>query len=174
MSGHSEPKPVKQLAGQVRKELIQRQLLAPVKIETARIDKVDHWKVVARAVGVKLDSGFPGHWRLNLSWTFTPVPAARDPEILESSVGLYGVGVPALGGVDDECCLVRYDVDNKRAGHSLGPLGPHLNVMQPGKLQDHVHYPLPGIAKIPWTLSDILDVLLSGRLVEDLRGRLNK
>lgn len=173
MSGHTEPKDVKQLAGQIRKELIQRQLATPVRVEIARIDKVDHWKVSARAVHVTLDPGFPGHWRLNLSWTFTPVPAAHSPQILESSAGLYCVGVPALGGGDEERCLVRYDVDNKRPGHSLGALGPHLNVTQPGKLSDRVHYPLPGLAQAPWSVSDVLDVLLSARLVEDLRDRLD-
>jgi hypothetical protein len=172
VSGHSEPKNVKQFAGVIRKELIQRRLRAPVRVVKKPIDKVDHWTVGARTVHVRLDPGFPGHWRLNLSWTFTPIPAANTPEILESSVGLYCVGVPALGGGDKERCLVRYDVDNKRPGHSLGPLGPHLNVIQPGKLSDRVHYPLPGLVKEAWSLSDVLDVLLSHRLVEDLRGRL--
>lgn len=173
MSGHAEPKNVKQLAGQIRKELIQRQLVAPVRVKMTRIDKVDHWQVAARGVHVTLDPAFPGRWRMNLSWTFTPVPAAHSPEILESSAGLYCVGVPALGGGDQERCLVRYDVDNKRPGHSLGPLGPHLNVAQPGKLADRVHYPLPGLAQAAWSVTDVLDVLLSDRLVEDLRDRLD-
>lgn len=108
-----------------------------------------------------------------MSWTFTPIPAAPIPEILESSVGLYCVGVPALGGGDKERCLVRYDVDNKLPGHNLGPLGPHLNVIQPGKLSDRVHYPLPGLTNVDWSVSEVLDVLLSDRLVEDLRGRLD-
>jgi hypothetical protein len=55
---------------------------------------------------------------------------------------------------------VRYDVDNKRPGHSLGPLGPHLNVAQPGKLADRVHYPLPGLAQMAWSVTEVLDVLL--------------
>jgi hypothetical protein len=173
VSGHAEPREVKQLAAQIRTELIKRQLIAPVRVESTRIDKVDHWKVAARGVHVKLDPGFPGRWRLNLSWTFAPVPAAPSPAILESSAGLYCVGVPALGGGEKERCLVRYDVDNKRPGHSLGPLGPHLNVTQPGKLADRVHYPLPGLALRAWSVSEVLDVLLSDRLVEDLRDRLD-
>jgi len=173
VSGHSEPKEVKQLAGTIAKELIRRKLTVPVRIDPIRIDKVDHWQVQARGVQVTLDPTFPGHWRLNLSWTFTPVPASRSPEILESSAGLYCVGVPALGGGEQERCLVRYDIDNKRPGHSLGPLGPHLNVTQPGKLGDSVHYPLPGLAHAAWSVTEVLDVLLSDRLVEDLRGRLD-
>jgi hypothetical protein len=173
VSGHAEPKEVKELAAQIHKELIRRRLIVPVSVKMKRIDKVDHWQVAARGVHVTLDPAFPGHWRLNLSWTFTPVPASRSPAILESSVGLYCVGVPALGGGDKEHCLVRYDVDNKRAGHSIGPLGPHLNVAQPGKLADRVHYPLPGLAQTAWSVTDVLDVLLSDRLVEDLRDRLD-
>lgn len=42
MSGHSGPKNVKQFAGQISKELIKRQLAAPVKVVPKPIDKVDH------------------------------------------------------------------------------------------------------------------------------------
>ena len=174
MSVGGEPRPVKRLAGQIRTELISRGLETPVRTRQKRIDKVDHWHVEARGVRVQLDPGFPGRWRLHLSWTFAPVPASEELPVLQSSAGLYAVGVPALGGTDDqERCLVRYDVDNARPGPHLEPLGPHLNVCQPGKLGDRVHYPLPGVGSGPWAVTDVLDVLLSERLVEDLRDRLD-
>jgi hypothetical protein len=173
MSGNGEPKEVKERVRLIRNELIRRSLPAPVRAERTRIDKVEHWKVEARKVRVTLDPAFPGQWLLNLSWTFTPVPAEQTPQLLESSLGLYCVGVPALGGGERERCLVRYDIDNKRSGHTFGPLGPHINVTQPGKLADRVHYPLPGLAQADWSVADVLDVLLSDRLAKDLRDRLD-
>jgi hypothetical protein len=173
MSRGGEPRPVKRLAAQIRAQLIRRQLETPVRARLKRIDKVDHWHVEARGVRVQLDPSFPGRWRLYLSWTFVPIPASDELAVLESSAGLYAVGVPALGGGEEERCLVRYDVDNARPGPHLAPLGPHLNVCQPGKLADRVHYALPGVARQPWGVADLLDVLLSNRLVEDLRDRLD-
>jgi hypothetical protein len=105
-------------------------------------------------------------------WTLTAIPGEDKLETLESSIGLYAVGVPMLGG-SDERCLVRYDTDNRRPGPHIGPLGPHLNVSQPGKLGDRVHYVLPGLAQPHWRLADVLDFLLSDRLVQDLTGRLS-
>lgn len=92
--------------------------------------------------------------------------------LLESTIGLYGIKVPALGGTEEEVCLVRYDTSLLEAGANLEPLGPHLNVHQPGSLKDKVHYKIPGLATPEWHVGEILDFLLSDRLVKDLTNRL--
>ena len=58
-------------------------------------------------------------------------------------------------------------------GATLAPLGAHINVFQPGRLEDKVHYALPGHAEHEWQLPDVLDFLMSDRLVRDLTGRLH-
>ena len=172
MTNKGTPKPVKELVRAIRRELIRRRLPTPVQARLKRIDKVDHWHVEARGVYVTLGNDFPGSWRINLSCTFATIPRSGAIQILESSAGLYAVGVPAFGRGGAERCLVRYDIDNKRPGVHLEALGPHLNVFQPGKLEDRIHYPIPGVDAAGWSFPSLLDVLLSERLIEDLRGRL--
>jgi hypothetical protein len=165
------PKPVKQLVREVTDALGARNLARPVNAEYRPADP--SWKVSARKIEVRLDSSFPGKWRLNMSWSLVPVPPDSDLVVQESSIGLYGAKVPALGGGEEEVCLVRYDTSHSDPGPTLEPLGAHINVFQPRQLEDKVHYKLPGLPEHDWPLGEVLDFLLSARLVEDLTNRLH-
>lgn len=171
-SKSSPPKPVKELIDTAKKALGARSLAQAVSAKWSPKERA--WKISARKIKVNLDSSFPGHWRINMEWKMVPVPPKGD-EILvvESTIGLYGIEVPALGGTEEEICLVRYDMSLAEAGPNLEPLGPHLNVHQPGKLQDKIHYKIPGLTRPEWQVAEILDFLLSDRLVDDLTDRLD-
>jgi hypothetical protein len=166
------PKAVKEIASKAKQALGQHNL--PAAVVCNYLPKEPAWTVSARKIAVRLDPSFPGHWRLNMGWTLVPVPPSRDAEMLvtESSIGLYGVKVPALGDGENEVCLVRYDTSLTAAGTTLEPLGAHLNVHQPGGLQDKIHYKIPGLFDHEWQVSEVLDFLLSERLVKDLTDRL--
>lgn len=166
-----QPKAVKELVRDVSAALGARNLTRPINAEYRPADP--SWKVSARKIRVSLDPSFPGQWRLNMGWTLVPVPPEGDLIVLESSIGLYGAKVPALGGGEDEVCLVRYDTSYSDPGATLEPLGAHINVFQPRRLEDKVHYKLPGLAEHDWPLSEVLDFLLSERLVQDLADRLH-
>lgn len=166
------PKRVKELAAEVRSALGSRNLARPVSCDI-RLSSDPSWEVSARKIEVRLDPDFPGHWRLNMGWTLVPIPPTKELVVLESSIGLYGAKVPVLGGGDEEVCLVRYDTSLSEAGPTLEPLGAHINVFQPGKLSDKVHYKLPGLHDHDWPLTEVLDFLLSPRLVHDLTDRLD-
>lgn len=161
----SEPPVVKRMMREVRKALASRSLVQPLSVQTVPRDHVDHWRISSKPILVTIDPTLEGAWILRMSWLFAPIPLG-DPEIVESSVGLYVHGAKRLGV--DEVCLVRYDIDNDAPGTGLAPLGPHLNVMQPGPLCDKVHYPVPGVDSAGWDVGSILDILLSGRLASDL------
>ena len=166
-----QPPAVKKLAAGVLSALGARNLSRPVR--AVYVPGVPCWKVAAEKIEVRLDPSFPGRWRLNMSWTMVPIPPSGDLVVQESSIGLYGAQVPALGGGGEEVCLVRYDTDLTEPGATLAPLGAHINVLQPGRLEDKVHYVLPGHADHEWRLPDVLDFLMSDRLVRDLTGRLH-
>ncbi|MEZ5077892.1 MAG: hypothetical protein R2725_10650 [Solirubrobacterales bacterium] len=167
----SAPKPVKELA-KIAKNALSARSLAPA-VVCKYSPREPAWKISARQIEVDLDSSFPGSWRVNMGWTMVPVPPRSDEMLVtESSIGLYGVEVPALGNTEEEVCLVRYDCSLIEAGSTLEPLGPHLNVHQPGDLRDSVHYKIPGLADHEWQVGEVLDFLLSDRLVKDLKGRL--
>jgi hypothetical protein len=167
----SAPKAVKEMAS-IAKRALNRHSLRPA-VVCKYSPKEPAWKISARQIAVDLDSSFPGTWRVNMSWTMVPVPPrGEEMLVLESSIGLYAVKVPALGNTDDEVCLVRYDSSLTEAGSTLEPLGPHLNVHQPGELEDNVHYKIPGLPDHQWQVGEVLDFLLSDRLVKDLTGRL--
>jgi hypothetical protein len=161
----SEPPVVKRMMRDARKALAARNLVQPLTIRTVPVDHVEHWKISSKHIPITVHNKLEGQWTLRMEWLFTPIPRG-DPELLQSSVGLYVQGVKQIGASD--VCLVRYDVDNKEPGTSLAPLGPHLNVMQPGPLCDKVHYPVPGVDGTGWDVGSILDILLSARLAGDL------
>lgn len=164
------PPEVKQLAADTRRALGARNLPRPVR--TVYVPGVPCWKVSAEKITVRLHDSFPGQWRLNMSWTLVPIPPTGELIVEKSSIGLSGAQVPALGGGDEEVCLVRYDTDLTEPGPALPPLGAHINVFQPRRLRDKVHYVLPGHSEHDWQLSDVLDFLLSDRFVRDLTDRL--
>jgi hypothetical protein len=168
----SQPKQVKEMVKSAKEALGTHQLQTAVVPQY--LPKERAWKISARNIEVKLDPSFPGHWRVNMSWTMVPVPPRNDSMLVtESSIGLYGIKVPALGGGEKEVCLVRYDISLTKQGSTLEPLGPHINVHQPGNLRDKIHYKIPGLPDHEWQVGEVLDFLLSGRLVEDLTGRLS-
>lgn len=159
-----EPDVVKHTIKDARQALERRQLPRPLWAEIKRPEQVEHWKIDSREIPVTIDKALEGMWTLEMEWLFTPVPGGGH-ELRESSVGLYVQGARGLG--PEKVCLVRYDVDNLASIHHP-PLGPHLNVVQPGPLRDKVHYPVPGVASAQWDVERILDVLLSARLAADL------
>jgi hypothetical protein len=168
----SAPKEVRALV-KIAKEALGAHQLRPA-VVTQYVQKDTAWKISARNIVVNLDASFPGHWRVNMGWTLVPVPpAGKSMLVTESSIGLYGVKVPALGGGDKEVCLVRYDLSLTEAGPTLEPLGAHINVHQPGSLRDKVHYKIPGLPHHEWQVREVLDFLLSDRLVKDLTNRLS-
>lgn len=168
----SPPKEVKALVKSAKEALGARQLRPAV--VSRYIPKERAWKISARNIDVSLDASFPGHWRVNMGWTMVPVPPRGDSMLMtESSIGLYGIKVPALGGGEKEVCLVRYDVSLTEEGSTLEPLGAHINVHQPGNLSDKIHYKIPGLAGHEWQVREVLDFLLSDRLASDLAGRLS-
>lgn len=173
MRASSPPSPpeVKKLAADTRRVLGARNLPRPVRC--VYVPGIPCWKVSAEKIEVRLHDSFPGHWRLNMSWMLVAIPPTGELTVQESSIGLYAAQVPALGGSDEEVCLVRYDTDLTEPGVALPPLGAHINVLQPRGLQDKVHYVLPGYSELDWRLSDVLDFLLSDRLVRDLTDRLH-
>lgn len=168
----SPPKPVKEMVKTAKEALGAHQLRTAV--VPLYLPKERAWKVRARNIAVKLDPSLPGHWRVNMGWTMVPLPPQEEEMLVtESSIGLYGVQVPALGGGEKEICLVRYDVSLTEQGPTLEPLGAHINVHQPGDLRDKIHYKIPGLSEREWQVGEVLDFLLSDRLVQDLTGRLS-
>lgn len=166
MSGkRGEPEVVKRTIKDAGQALIRRKLPRPLKHTIVRVDQVEHWKVSAKDIPITIDRALKGVWTLEMEWLFMPVPGGGH-EMRESSIGLYVQGAKGLGS--DRVCLVRYDVDNLAPNTHHPPLGPHLNVIQPGPLRDKVHYPVPGVASGQWDLQCVLDILLSARLAGDL------
>jgi hypothetical protein len=161
----SAPPAVRRMIKEAKDALASRNLEQPLSTQCRPVENVDHWKVSSKPIPVTIDSKLEGEWTLRMNWLFTPIPLG-EPEIVESSVGLYVRGAKRLGA--SEVCLVRYDVDNDAPGTGLAPLGPHLNVIQPGPLCDKVHYPVPGVDGAGWAIGIILDILLSDRLARDL------
>lgn len=68
---------------------------------------------------------------------------------------------------------MRYDISLTNQGSTLEPLGAHINVHQPRDLRDKIHYKIPGLPEYEWRVGEVLDFLLSDRLIEDLTGRLS-
>ena len=123
-------------------------------------------------IPVQLARPLPGRWSIHLSWLFEPVPPDGDYHLLRSSFGLNVAGLtdPAVAEIQN---LVRYDVDNARPGPDGRPLGRHINVWQPGSIEDNVHYPTLGVNGEGWTVDEVLTFFLSDTFAADLDGRIN-
>lgn len=119
-------------------------------------------------IDVTLNPSVTGRWSLHLAWTLRRVPR-DEPIVWQSSFGLDVRGLP-FGDTDRAVSFVRYDVDNSRRGHTLAPLGPHLNVLQPPPMVDAIHFPTLSTSDGGWAVRDVLDFLLSSALAEELRG----
>ena len=149
-----------------------RDLLRGVRADRVRQDGVEmvHVHTTVR-VPIKPAKPLPGRWSVHLSWLFQPIPPTGEFELLRSSFGLNVAGLtkPALAhGIS----LVRYDVDNVRAGGAGSPLGRHLNVWQPPPIEDHVHYPALHSTEEAWSVDQVLEFFLSESLAGDLEGLL--
>lgn len=121
-------------------------------------------------IAVRLAPALAGSWWLHLSWTIRRVPRGA-PVLWRSSFGLNVRGVPFVPDPSG-ACLVRYDVDNERAGPGLGPLGAHLNVLQPTPLDDHIHFPVLAPTERLWSVREILDLFLSAEFAKDIQARI--
>jgi hypothetical protein len=115
--------------------------------------------------------GLPGRWFLKLSWSFWSDPTdSKQVEMFQSSISL-NVESALTDGLGTKC-LVRYDVD-RRDTRRTGDFGvAHLNVLQPGAIEDKAHYPLPGATVDEWPLADVLRFFRSDVLRDDLDGLL--
>jgi hypothetical protein len=114
----------------------------------------------------------PGRWELHIRWTLRRNPADERFVVWQSSVGLSASGIEmARDAGTDKICLVRYDVDHARIGHGVSGLGRHLNIHQPPPLGSHAHFAIPG-DESEWNVPQVLEVLLSSSLFEDLDGRI--
>jgi hypothetical protein len=113
-----------------------------------------------------------GRWTLHLSWTIRHIPR-DEARLWKSSFGLSIQGL-RFAPAGHPKCLVRYDVDNDRRGPGLGPLGAHLNILQPEPLADHIHFPVLAGPERRWTVSEVIDVFLADEFVADLRARLGQ
>jgi len=122
-------------------------------------------------IDVRFTPPLSGRWSLHLSWRVRRIPRG-EPILWQSSFGLNVRGV-SFAPTDDAVCLVRYDVDNDRPGPGLGPLGAHLNILQPEPLDDHLHFPVLAEPERVWSVSEVLDVLLAPGLANELRARLD-
>jgi hypothetical protein len=69
-------------------------------------------------------------------------------------------------------CLVRYDVDHRYNAPTGGFAAAHLNVLQPAKLEDRLHYPAIGLETATWDVKAVLSFMVSQRFWDDLRDRL--
>lgn len=107
-----------------------------------------------------------GRWTLNINWTFRRVPDGQWM-LWKSSIGLSVTDVSFVPNGETEC-LVRYDYDNDHPGPALGPIGPHLNILQPTPLKDSIHFPVLSDDRQSWSVQEVLDVLLSDQFKSEL------
>jgi hypothetical protein len=71
---------------------------------------------------------------------YEPDPVRKAPQLVESSIGL-DVDSPLTDDIKKS--FVRYDVDHRPLAPLSGVSPAHLNVLQPGRVEDRVHYPIP-------------------------------
>lgn len=111
---------------------------------------------------ILINSPRQGAWSLTSYWRYVADPRETDHAILlESSVGL-NVSDHPLEGSEDEVCVVRYDLDRTRTPAL------HLNVLQPGPIQDRAHWSLPSNEIKEWDARLVFTYLVTDAF-DDLR-----
>jgi hypothetical protein len=161
----------REYAARAKAALIDRGLRPAITVTPRRFQGREHWETRNAgpiSIPPQLAPG-PGRWHLHLRWIVEPDPAGGEPLLVESSLGLH-LAPPLTEGA--ESCFVRYDIDHRASAPTAGISAAHLNVLQPGRVLDKVHYALPGVRLNEWPLEEVLALFLSSRLREDLHGRL--
>lgn len=108
-----------------------------------------------------------GRWSLHINWTFRRDPEGGEWVLWQSSIGLSVADVSFVQNGKTEC-LARYDYDNNHPGPALGPIGPHLNILQPDPLKDSLHFPVLSDDRKSWSVEEVLDALLSDQFKSEL------
>lgn len=123
-------------------------------------------------IGFSPSPALPGRWELHINWTLRRTPSDERFIVWKSSAGISVSGIKmASDAGTSRICFARYDVDHERFGTGLSRLGRHLNIHQPPPLGSHAHFAIPGDAS-EWDVPQVLEVLLSPTLFQDLHGRL--
>jgi hypothetical protein len=127
---------------------------------------VEHWEAFSTSPIVLPNRPLPGRWYLRMSWLVSGDPGGQEAQLIWSSMSLGGDGDLTENLTTD--CLVRYDVDHRATAPTAGFSAAHLNVLQPGKLEDRMHYPAIGLDVPTWDIRAVLTFLTSPRFWDDL------
>jgi hypothetical protein len=130
---------------------------------------VENWEAFSTSPIVLPNRPLPGRWYLPMRWLVSGDPAGLQADVIESSMSLNVEG-PLTEGLSTEC-LIRYDVDHRATAPTAGFSPAHVNVLQPGKLEDRLHYPAIGLDVPTWDIKSVASFLLSPRFWDELRER---
>lgn len=120
--------------------------------------------------GLPAQMGLPGEWTITMSWVVATDPEPTgEPQLVESAISL---NLSSDLTSNRPRSLVRYDIDHRALTSPTHKYSPaHLNVLQPGLLEDNVHYPIVGLPLQEWPVEAVVDFLFSDELRADLDGR---
>jgi hypothetical protein len=156
-----------------RKELITLGLIPAIdKRAFVDADRVENWETFSTTPIVLPNRPLPGRWYLRMRWLISGDPAGEEAQVVESSVSLNVEESPLTDGLSTQC-LIRYDVDHRLTSPTVEFSAAHLNVLQPGKLEDRLHYPAIGLDVPTWDIKAVLSFLVSQRFWNELRERLD-
>jgi len=133
---------------------------------------VEYWRAhTPTSIRVEMP-GLPGDWSLRMYWLVANDPqSGQAPQLVESAISL-NVESPFTEPFSTRC-LIRYDIDHRALTSPTHKYSPaHLNVLQPGSLEDHAHYPIVGQPLEEWPVDLVVEFLLSDELRADLAGRI--
>jgi hypothetical protein len=157
---------------QARRALISFELVAAVdKRPVVDADGVENWEAFTTTPIVLPRRPLPGRWYLKMNWLISGDPGGGDAEVIESTMSLNVEESPLTADLSTQC-LVRYDVDHRLTAPTVGFSAAHLNVLQPGGLEDRLHYPAIGLDVPTWDIKAVLSFFLSARFWNDLGERL--
>lgn len=159
-----------EIARKARKALQAHKLPTAVDKRAVVEDGVEHWLAFSTTPIVLDNRPLPGRWYLQMKWLVAGDPAGGEPPLILSSISLNVEGKLTENMTTD--CLVRYDVDHRATAPTTGFSPLHLNLLQPGKLEDRMHYPAIGLEIQTWDIPTVLNFLLSTRFWDELRDRL--
>lgn len=166
------PPEAKALLKEATAALAAQNLIRPFRCEIVSEDGVEMTKVRnTQPIELPYGGKLPGRWDLHAEWMLRGIPGQTTLVVWRSSIGLSAEGT-GLTPDGKRACVVRYDVDNGRPGPGLGPIGRHINVLQPDPLGDHVHYPTFDQSSAAWAVKDILELFQSPSFIEDIAKRL--
>ena len=135
-------------------------------------DGVETWEAYTTQRVMLPNRPVDGNWYVEMYWLVWSDPAGGSASVVESSISLNVVDSSLTNALSKKC-LVRYDVDNRADAPTMQFSPAHLNVLQPGKLDSHIHYPVIGLDSHDWDVKNVLGFFLSDRLWQDLADRLN-